>query len=86
MVPTTVAVCADAQSDKPTNSKQKSNRDRTRPCFAALTRLPAHVDEKDFIVFTPSRLLPELVNGLPGNVNDAGQLVPVFVGDCQENF
>jgi len=21
-----------------------------------------------------------------GNVNDAGQLVPVFVEDCQENF
>ena len=60
--------------------------ERTRPCFAALTRHPAHVDEKDLIVFTPSRLLPELVNELPGNVNDAGQLVPVFVRECQENF
>jgi len=50
MVPTTVAVCADAQSDKPTTSKQKSNRNRTALCFATLTRLAAHVDEKDVIV------------------------------------
>jgi hypothetical protein len=85
-VPTTVAVWADAKNDKPTNSEQSINRERMRPYFSANKILPACPYAKDIIVSTPSRLLPELVNELPGNVNDAGQLVPVFVDDCQENF
>lgn len=88
MVPTTVAVWADAAKLKPSISRQRTNRERTRPFFAAIKRLPAHLDEKEFIVSTPSRWQAKLPGRTwsSGNVNDADRLVPLFVRRCQENF
>src|SRR6185437_8385663 len=54
-VPTRVAVWADAARLKPSISRQRTSRERTRPFFAATTGLPARVDEKALIVSTPSQ-------------------------------